>query len=170
MDNQIHKRYKTSIRNKWYEIPNIGKPAEAFFFKRCNQYPKLIRNSANVLATDSAYTITMKEGFEIESLIFSFYNSLTLAFAELHGRYYGGGVLELTPNEFKELPVPYLNVTNDRFNTYITAFKNKASIKEICETNDKLILKSVDKDLDDDSITKLYNIREKLYLRRIKSN
>lgn len=166
----IHKRYKTSIRNNWYEVPNVGTPAEAFFFKRCNQYPKLIKNSANVLATDSAYTITMKENFGIENLIFSFYNSVTLAFAELYGRYYGGGVLELTPNEFKKLPVPYLNVTSDNFNTYVTDFKNKTSIKDICNLNDKVILKSVDRNLDDDSIAKLYNIREKLYLRRMKTN
>ena len=48
--------------------------------------------------------------------------------------------------------------------------KNKASIKDICNLNDKAILKSVDKNLDDDSIAKLYKIREKLYLRRIKTN
>ena len=166
----IHKRYKTSIRNNWYEVPNVGTPAEAFFFKRCNQYPKLIKNSANVLATDSAYTITMKDNFGIENLIYSFYNSVTLAFAELYGRYYGGGVLELTPNEFKKLPVPYLNISATNFNSYVTDFKNKGSIKDICNLNDKAILKSVDKNLDDDSIAKLYNIREKLYLRRIKTN
>ncbi|MBK9013351.1 MAG: N-6 DNA methylase [Saprospiraceae bacterium] len=166
----IHKRYKTSIRNKWYEVPNIGTPAEGFFFKRCNQYPKLLKNSANVLATDSAYTITMKDGYEIESLIFSFYNSVTLAFAELYGRYYGGGVLELTPNEFKKLPVPYFNVTGSNFNSYVSDFKDKTSIKEVCKRNDRIILKSSDKNLDDDSIAKLYNIREKLYFRRIKTN
>lgn len=165
----IHKRYKTSIRNKWYEIPNIGSPAEAFFFKRCNQYPKLIKNSASVLATDSAYTITMKDNFKIESLIFSFYNSATLAFAELYGRYYGGGVLELTPNEFKTLPVPYLGLDSANFNSYVADFKNKTSIKDICKRNDIVILKSFDKHIDDDSIKKLYNIREKLYLRRIKT-
>ncbi len=167
---EIHKRYKTSIRNTWYEVPNVGTPAEAFFFKRCNEYPKLIKNSANVLATDSAYTITMKGDFKIENLIFSFYNSLTLAFAELHGRYYGGGVLELTPNEFKKLPIPYLNIATVKFDTYVTDFKNKTSIKDICKLHDREILKSFDKNLDDVSITKLYNIREKLFLRRIKSN
>ena len=169
-DKLIHKRYKTSIRNKWYEVPNVRTPAEAFFFKRCNQYPKLIKNSANVLATDSAYMITMKENFGIENLIFSFYNSMTLAFAELYGRYYGGGVLELTPNEFKKLPIPYFNLSSINFDSYVTEFKNKTSIKDICHLNDKAILKSVDKNLDDDSIAKLCNIREKLYLRRIKSN
>jgi adenine-specific DNA-methyltransferase len=166
----INTRYKTSIRNKWYEVPNIGTPPEAFFFKRCHEYPKLIKNSANVLATDSAYTIQMKESYQIENLIFSFYNSLTLAFAELNGRYYGGGVLELTPNEFKNLPVPHLMVSSGKFESFIDDFKSKDSIKDICKKNDLLILKSVDKDLDEDTISKLYTIREKLYLRRIKTN
>lgn len=169
-DKNLHKRYKTSIRDTWYEVPNVGTAPEAFFFKRCNEYPKLIKNSASVLATDSAYTIDMKDNFEIDNLIYSFYNSLTLAFAELHGRYYGGGVLELTPNEFKKLPVPYLTLNTQQFNNYVSTFKAKKSIKDICKQNDRAILKSVDRQLDDDSIDKLYNIREKLYLRRIKTN
>lgn len=167
---ELDKRHKTSLRNIWYQIPNIGTPPEAFFFKRCNEYPKLIKNDANVLSTDSAYTITMLDDFRIDDLVYSFYNSLTLAFAELNGRYYGGGVLELTPNEFKRLPIPFVNITPSRFSSFVSEFKNKVSIKEVCERNDMMILKSIDKNLDNDSIAKLYNIREKLYLRRIKTN
>jgi hypothetical protein len=36
-----------------------------------------------------------------------FFNSLTLAWAEVCGRSYGGGVLELEPREAEELPIPY---------------------------------------------------------------
>jgi len=167
---KINERYKASIRDTWYEVPNIGTPPEAFFFKRCNEYPKFIKNNADVLATDSAYTIAMNNGYNIETLIISFYNSLTLSFAELNGRYYGGGVLELTPNEFKNLPVPYIDFNVKDFNSFANDFKNKSSIKDICKKNDTLILKSIDKDLDSDSINKIFNIREKLYLRRIKTN
>lgn len=112
----------------------------------------------------------MLDNFRIEDLVYSFYNSLTLSFAELNGRYYGGGVLELTPNEFKRLPIPFVNITPSRFNSFVSEFKSKVSIKEVCERNDMMILKSIDKDLDNDSIAKLYSIREKLYLRRIKTN
>lgn len=167
---KINERYKTSIRDNWFEIPNVGTAPEAFFFKRCNEYPKLIKNNANVLTTDSAYKISMNEGYNIENLIYSFYNSLTLSFAELNGRYYGGGVLELTPNEFKNLPIPYLSINSDKFSQFVTEFKNKKSIKEICYNNDRMILKFVDKNIDDESIAKLFRIREKLYLRRIKTN
>lgn len=168
-EKEIHRRFKASIRDNWYEIPNVGAPPEAFFFKRCNNYPKLVKNTANVLATDSAYTISMRNDYAIENLIFSFYNSLTLAYAELYGRYYGGGVLELTPNEFKNLPVPYLPVNAEQFGDFVSAFKAKGSIKEICKQNDRIILKSIDKKLSDDNIDKLFDIREKLYMRRIKN-
>ena len=167
---KINERYKTLLRNKWFEVPNVGNPPEAFFFKRCNEYPKLIKNNASVLTTDSAYTIEMKEDYDVENLIFSFYNSLTLSFAELNGRYYGGGVLELTPNEFKNLPVPYMNVGVKEFNSFVKAFKGKTSIKDICLKNDTKILKSIDSKIDSDSINKIFSIREKLYLRRIKTN
>lgn len=167
---EIHKRYKTSIRENWYVVPNIGSAPEAFFFKRCHDYPKFIKNNANVLSTDSAYVISMKENYKIDSLIFSFYNSLTLSFAELYGRYYGGGVLELTPNEFKSLPVPYLNISDIKFENFHKEFKTKSSIKDICMMNDALILKSIDKDIDSDTIEKIFSIREKLHQRRIKTN
>lgn len=170
LDLKINERYKTSIRTKWYEVPNVGTPPEAFFFRRCNEYPKLIKNNAHVLATDSAYKITMKDDYKIENLIFSFYNSLTLSFAELNGRYYGGGVLELTPNEFKNLPVPYVHLTEKDFNSFVKDFNNKSSIKDICKRNDTIILKSIDKNLDSDCINKIFQIREKLYSRRIKKN
>ena len=169
-EREINKRYKTLMRKKWYEVPNIGIAPDAFFFKRCNEYPKIIKNDAKVLATDSAYIITMKDDFKIENLIYSFYNSLTLSFAELQGRYYGGGVLELTPNEFKNLPIPYMSLRNGEFLQFTEDFKNKNSIKDILRKNDALILKSIDNAIDDYTINKIAKIREKLFNRRIKSN
>ena len=166
-ERKLDERYKMTIRDNWYEVPNIGTTPEAFFFKRCNEYPKLIKNNAQVLVTDSAYKVEMNDGFEINDLIYSFYNSLTLCFAELNGRFYGGGVLELTPNEFKNLPIPFTKSTN--FKSYVKAFKNKQSIKEICNANDEIILKSIFKDIEIDEIKMLSGIREKLFLKRIKS-
>jgi len=170
LDKNIDTRYKTSLRQKWYVIPNICLPPQAFFFKRCNEYPKLVKNDANVLATDSAYLVNMKGEYKIDNFIYSFYNSLTLAFAELHGRYYGGGVLELTPNEFKNLPIPYVEISKDRFKNFVKDFKTKTTIKEICRKNDMAILKSIDKKLNIENIDNIFRIREKLFLRRIKTN
>lgn len=170
IEKKINEKYKTANRVRWYEVPVTQFIPDGFFFRRCNEYPKLVKNSANVYSTDTAYFIKMKPNYCIEDLIFSFYNSLTLAFAELNGRYYGGGVLELTPNEFKNLPIPYIKLSSDAFTKYVKEFNFSPSIQHICNRYDKMILKSLDPNLDDSSIEKIVGIRNKLYCRRVKTN
>ncbi|NKC20356.1 N-6 DNA methylase [Pseudoalteromonas sp. S4498] len=140
VEQKIPERYKCTLRENWYEVPGAW-IAEGFFFKRCHDYPKLIYNEASALVTDASYRIKMKEGFDIKSLIFSFYNSMTLAFAEIQGRYYGGGVLELTPSEFKSLPIPYIEITDELFDEFVIQFHNKKSIEDILKFNDEILLK-----------------------------
>jgi adenine-specific DNA-methyltransferase len=160
--------YKISIRDKWYVVPNVGAVSEALFFKRCHEYPKFILNEANVLSTDSGYLVQTNTDFKMESLIYSFYNSLTLSFAELGGRYYGGGVLELTPSEFRSLPLPYVDIGSRDFSDFAKKFKTKKSISEICTLSDERLLKSIDRRLDGETIQKISSVREKLFLRRTK--
>lgn len=155
-NNCIDKRYKCDLRNRWYDVPSIWK-SEGFFFKRGHNYPKLLVNKADVYVTDSAYRIKMNEGYDIESLAMSFYNSLTLLCAELRGRYYGGGVLELTPNEFKSLPLPYIK--NPRsYTEFVTSFEDKDSIDDFLTQNDALILRAIPgvSSLDIDRIHRIY--------------
>jgi len=161
---------KASQRANWYAIPNIEAPPEAFFLRRCDEYPKLIKNEANVLVTDTAYQIKMNQEFDLNSLVHSFYNSLTLTFAELDGRFYGGGVLELTPNEFKGLPIPYVKISTKQFDVFAEQFKSKNSINDVCKANDPFILKSTMPGISDETIDSLLTIRKKLYNRRIKSS
>ena len=120
-------------------------------------------NPANVLVTDSAYKIEIKEGFNIQNFIFCFYNSLTLVFAELEGRYYGGGVLELTPNEFRILPIPYVQCNN--FELYEKEFENKKSIEEVLAKYNLKILNSC-LGLNLDEINRIESIRKKLVNKR----
>ena len=160
----IQNRYKCKIRDHWSIIPNISDPPEGFFFKRSHLFPKLVKNEANVLATDSAYNIQMLDKYNINSFIFSFYNSLTFVFSELEGRYYGGGVLELTPNEFKKLPIPYLNITNSDFKDLSFRFKNCMNIKEILNYTDFLLLSKIG--LNREGILKIQNLRNMLSLKR----
>lgn len=166
-EQDIPSRYKCQIRQNWFVIPNIGLPPDGFFFKRSHQYPKLLKNNANVLVTDSAYKIEMKNKYNIMSLIFSFYNTLTLIYSELDGRYYGGGVLELTPKEFKKLPLPYTKITEHEFNDFAKIFKSKKSIDDILELNDYRILNRA-LGLDNSEITLLRDIRDKLIKKRIR--
>jgi len=163
----LHIGFKAKQRERWYKVPNIAEIPQAFFFKRAHDYPKLIKNDAKVRVTDSAYKIHINEGYSLDNFIFSFYNSLTLTFAELEGRYYGGGVLELTPNEFRTLPIPYVNC-ND-FDQFRIKFENKNSIEEILNQNNFQILNS-SIGLNIDEINRIEHIRRKLINKRKKND
>ncbi|MDR0394764.1 MAG: hypothetical protein LBH77_06365, partial [Tannerella sp.] len=166
-DADIPERYKCQIRKNWFVIPNISTPSDGFFFKRCHYYPKLLKNEANVLVTDSAYKVNMNEGHDINNFIYSFYNSLTLAFSELDGRYYGGGVLELTPLEFKKLPIPMINITENGFEDFTKQFKQKSQIEDVLSKNDFFIL-NASLGLATEEIQKIQNIRRKLIKKRMR--
>ena len=126
----IHKRYKCQERKPWYRIP-IVPASEGFFFKRAYIFPRLCVNDAEILVTDTAYQIRMKKGFNIRELCYSFYNSITLLFAEIDGRFYGGGVLELTPSEFRGLPLLFQIPSEEEFSAFESAFPKSRSVKDV---------------------------------------
>jgi len=160
---ELHKRYKMTKRDNWYHVPCTWL-SEGLFVKRCHKYPKFFVNEANSLATDSFYRVIMKDQFNIKNLVFSFYNSLTFVLAELEGRFYGGGVLELTPNEFKELSIPYCeNITNEQFNTLDQMLRNNEDVENILAYTNLILIPHLD-------LLRLENIRKKLVNRRIKMN
>lgn len=167
LNSGIDTRYKCVKRKRWFEVPNIGAPPEGFFFKRCHRYPKLLKNDAEVLVTDSAYKIEMKNNYNIDCFVYSFYNSLTIIFAELEGRYYGGGVLELTPNEFKKLPLPYIEIDSNKFNEFVLDSEANADRDTLLGNNDKAIFCS-NNGITPEIIDKLAAIRKKLMKRRLK--
>lgn len=110
-------RYKCRKRKNWYSVP-IVEARPAFFFKRSYKYPRLVLNQSKALTTDTAYGITPVKGVAAKSICFSFYNTMTLAFSEIEGRFYGGGVLELTPREFRSLPLSLLKPTKVDFEEF----------------------------------------------------
>ncbi|ENU4132273.1 N-6 DNA methylase [Pseudomonas aeruginosa] len=114
----FHLRYKCRNRKNWYEVPIVAREL-GFVFKRSHILPRVCLNEADVFLTDTAYGLRMKDGFTIHGLCYSFYNSLTVLFAEIDGRFYGGGVLELSPNEFRGLPLVYHEPTQDEFNEFL---------------------------------------------------
>lgn len=163
----IDKRYKCKLRNNWYHVPNVW-ISEGLFTKRSHLYPRLLLNSARVHATDSFYRICMKEGYSMKNLLFSFYNSLTLILAELEGRYYGGGVLELTPKEFKKLAIPYCgDVSDSDFEKLESMFNESRPLSEILEYTDAIILGD-NLSISKSDISRLKKIRESLVSRRLK--
>ena len=101
---QLHTRYKCRIRKPWYAVPSVY-ATEVGMLKRSHNAPRLILNRLHAYTTDTAYRVRVKEG-TANQLVFSFVNALTALSAELEGRHYGGGVLELVPSEIERLLIP----------------------------------------------------------------
>ncbi|MGA4332314.1 N-6 DNA methylase [Ralstonia nicotianae] len=102
----LHTRYKCRIRKPWYTVPSVYS-TRIGMLKRCHDMPKLILNTIEAYTTDTAYRITAKQDISAEKLVFCFGTALTALSAELEGRHYGGGVLELVPSEIEELTIAY---------------------------------------------------------------
>lgn len=125
-ENQLlQKRYKCRNRRRWYEVPLV--PVEdGFFFKRSHSFPRIILNEARVYLTDTAYGLRIKPPHTMRGLCFSFYTTLTLLFAEIDGRFYGGGVLEISPTEFRRLPIVYHEPSDEEWQSFLSAHEAAA--------------------------------------------
>jgi adenine-specific DNA-methyltransferase len=100
---KIHTGYKCSIRNTWYQVPSIWIP-DCFFFRQIYDFPRAILNEAKAISTDTIHRMTCKSSKT--KLLPCIYTHLTAASAEIEGRSYGGGVLELEPTEAERLLMP----------------------------------------------------------------
>ncbi|EKJ96913.1 hypothetical protein C241_04533 [Bradyrhizobium lupini HPC(L)] len=139
----ISERYKCRNRPNWNVVPIVS-AGDGFFFKRSHAFPRICVNEAAILVTDSAYRINMKNGYSINALVYSFYNSLTLLFSEIDGRFYGGGVLELTPREFKNLPMIYQEPADTEFARFREANMKRSDSGEcLAALGDKWLAKKL---------------------------
>jgi adenine-specific DNA-methyltransferase len=102
----VHKGYKCRVRKRWFDVPSIYVP-NAFMFRQIHKYPLLVVNRAGATSTDTIHRVKFINGTKPEKLAAICFNSLTLAWAEVSGRSYGGGVLELETSEAEHLPIPY---------------------------------------------------------------
>lgn len=98
----LHTRFKCRVRKPWFTVPSVSS-AEIGMLKRAHDTPRLILNRAAAYTTDTAYRIRTE--LPADHLVCSFLNPLTALSAELEGRHYGGGVLELVPSEIERLLV-----------------------------------------------------------------
>lgn len=161
----IHKRYKCSIRKPWYAIPSLHS-SEVIYGKRSSLYPRIMINKANLLVTDSFYRVFMKDNYSALDIVYSFHNRLTFIFAELNGRQYGGGVLELTPSEFRGLPIPLVKANHQDIRLLDKKLSNEG-IHSVLEITDKKILQDFLK-LSIREIRMLTDIYKKLLEKRLK--
>jgi adenine-specific DNA-methyltransferase len=100
-----NKGYKCGIRDRWYIVPSVWVP-DAFFLRRNNLYPKFVLNLCGAVSTDTMHRMKFNDGVDAKNILLSYYNSVSFAFAEICGRSYGGGVLEILPGEMGNILVP----------------------------------------------------------------
>lgn len=161
----VNKGYKTSIRDDWFVIPSI-KLSDALFVRRNNLYPKLILNEAQAYTTDTMHRVYINLDVDKAAFIASYYNSLSFAFAEIVGRSYGGGVLELLPSEVKAILLPYQDDNYQLITTIDEILRSKSNIDDILKITDNIILRER-LQMTDCEIATANSIWRKLSTRRI---
>ena len=135
---KLHTRFKCRTRKTWYKVPSVYS-APIGMLKRAHHYPRLVLNSANAYTTDTAYRIRPL-GIEPNAFVFAFVNSLTCLTAEMEGRHYGGGVLELVPSEIERLLVPVIKANRSELLTADRRFRNAPDDCSFLRTQDALVL------------------------------
>jgi len=161
----FHLGFKCRIRKSWYNVPSVWVP-DAFMYRQINAHPRLILNESNATTTDTIHRVRINDDIDKKSFVACYHNSLTFAFAEIMGRSYGGGVLELEPNEAEKLPIPYFKLSSKFFSELTDLLRKENSMEQILEITDKTIL--IDKmRLSKSEVLKLRQIRKKLAERRL---
>lgn len=102
-EQNVHTGYKCSIREPWYAVPSVWIP-DGFVFRQIYDFPRVVLNAAGVTSTDTIHRMKCK--VQPQSVVTNLYTHLTAASAEIEGRSYGGGVLELEPTEAGRLLMP----------------------------------------------------------------
>lgn len=164
----VNKGYKTGIRDDWFVIPSI-KLSDALFIRRNNLYPRLILNEANAYTTDTMHRVSMKKDTNKNAFIASYYNSLSLAFSEIVGRSYGGGVLELMPSEAGKILLPYKTENAELLSKIDQMMRDKKDINQILKITNEQILK-IGFGFTDKEIQLADSIWKKLSNRRLNRN
>lgn len=141
LNENLHTRYKCRTRKCWYEVPSVYVSPIAML-KRAHNYPRLVLNLAGAYTTDTAYRI-QTIGVKPEALVFSFVNSLTCLTAEMEGRHYGGGVLELVPSEIERLLIPVVDTNIDLLKAIDRKYREISNDIEFLVEQDAYVLGNI---------------------------
>jgi adenine-specific DNA-methyltransferase len=159
-------RYKCRVREPWFRVPSVY-ATQVAMLKRAHHFPRLILNRLEAFTTDTAYRLTLRHGSP-ESLVHGFLNSLTCLTAELEGRHYGGGVLELVPSEIERLLVPARTADVNELAAADHRFRTGPDPEALLAEQDKLVLRP--SGLSDGDCSILHEAWNKLRKRRQRSS
>ncbi len=159
----VHEGYKCRIRRpNWWRVPSVWAP-DAFLLRQIHDGPRIIANHAGATCTDTIHRLRVRAGVNPAALAAASVNSLTFAFAEIRGRSYGGGVLEIEPSEAESLPFPH--PTSDLCLDELDAIARAHGSERLLDHVDSVVLRSAG--LDRTHIDRLRGIWRKLSTRRL---
>lgn len=170
VDAELHLRYKCRIREPWYRVPFI-RSGELMLSKRSHHYPRVVLNEAGVVTTDTIYRGTALGRLvgHADDFTASFHNSLTLLSAELEGRSFGGGVLELVPSEVSRLLVPFIPGFGAELDRLDAIARAEGESQDLVDETDRLLMKA-DVGFNQALIERLSSARLALLQRRLDRN
>jgi hypothetical protein len=137
----LPERYKCRIRSPWYRLPVVP-PGNLLLSKRSHRFPRVVRNDVGACTTDTIYQARLLGPVDATTLATSFHNSLTLLCAELDGRSFGGGVLELVPSEVAGLWIVPEPSMADEFGA-LDGLARSAEPEALVAETDRLLAKRV---------------------------
>ena len=131
--------YKCSIRKRWYIVPSVS-VSDAFMLRQVHAFPKLILNQTKATCTDTIHRVRFKSGVNGKHAVMAFMNSMTLAFSEITGRSYGGGVMTFEPTEAERLPLSLQSVDQLDFDELDESIR-QGDVKAVLDEVDRIILR-----------------------------
>ncbi|MBQ9454462.1 MAG: class I SAM-dependent methyltransferase [Thermoguttaceae bacterium] len=158
METGVHKGYKCAIRKRWYAVPSIWVP-DAFMFRQIHDFPHFVKNSAGAVSTDTIHRVRKKNSAELPTEMF--YTFLTAISAEIEGRSYGGGVLELEPSEAEKLLIPRLEYVKS---SYLMPVDRRENIETLRRNTQSVLIEGLgfsrkETDLLESAYLRLFNRR-----------
>ncbi|MBI4502831.1 MAG: N-6 DNA methylase [Gemmatimonadetes bacterium] len=103
-DEKLHRLPTVANRAYWYDL-GLKTPGAILFARKIWKDIICTLNTAQAFADQPFYEITPLRDDDALPILISLRSSVTALFFELHGRSYGGGVLELAVYEASKLPV-----------------------------------------------------------------
>ncbi len=160
-------RYKCRIREPWFRVPGIAR-GSLLLSKRSHGYPRVVVNQAGVFTTDTIYRGEVRGDATPAGVASAFHNSLTLLAAELEGRSFGGGVLELVPSEIARLAFPVIAGADAQLQA-LDRIARALPVDELVRATDAL-LAGAPAGIERDVLGALQGAREQLRDRRLARN
>lgn len=131
--------YKCRVRPVWWEVPRPWAP-DGFMLRQISTAPRLVANLTGATSTDTVHRVRTRAGVAMPALAAAACNSATFALAEVLGRSYGGGILELEPTECEALPVADPAVVPDDLAIKVDELVRQRRTGDALDLVDRLIL------------------------------